>query len=1177
MLGGRPFPARLESRAMSRALPLLAPLLLLSALGLPAEDEPAIDFARDVRPLLSDKCFACHGPDEAARQAELRLDLAEEALRDRGGYAAVVPGAAARSELYLRISDPDDAMPPGDSGKSLSAAEIELLRRWIDQGATWEEHWAYRAPERPEPPAIEGDSWSRGAIDRFLLARMREAGLSPEPEASRETLARRLALDLTGLPPSLEKLDRFLADGAPDAYERYVDELLASPRYGEHMARAWLDAARYGDTHGLHLDNERRIWPYRDWVIRAFDENMPFDRFTVEQLAGDLLPDATTAQRVATGFNRCNPTSAEGGMIAEEYLAKYASERVVTTASVWLGTTMLCAQCHDHKFDPPRQQEFYELYAFFNSIAEEASDENGFSPAPVLAVPDDAQAAELARLTEAVGTKAAQLDAPLPEVDAAEAAWRESEEQRAAGRWHAPEIVGLEAPGGTLLRELGDGSVLAEGPIPDAEVYEIRLETELDSIRALRLEVLRHESLASGSVGRAPHGNIDLSDVDLSFAPRGLERFEDVPLTFATADYSQASYPIRAAIDDDARSGWAVDGREEDREAWFLPERPFGHAGGSIIRLRLHFESQHAQHEIGRFRVTLSDDATLAPAALGTWHVAGPFPIKNVESALATDSGPEAGVDLAATYDGGRVAWVERPDFVDGVVHALEGGIASSYLFRPIDVPSARRLTVGIGSDDSVQLWLNGALVHSHEVPRPAALDQDVVELDLAAGRNELLLEVVNHGGAFAFAFRRLDEEVGGTPVAIARALADPAADPSLLRSWFRRAHSAEWRALADELAALEAERTAFEASIPSTLVMQDLAEPRPARVLERGAYDRPGVEVQPDTPDCLPPLGVEGRRATRLDLAEWLVRPDHPLTARVTVNRYWQELFGAGLVKTTQDFGAQGEFPTHPELLDWLATEFVASGWDVKHMIRLMVTSAAYRQATRVAPEKRALDPDNRLLARGPRFRLDAERVRDSALFVSGLLVECVGGPSVKPYQPDGLWEAVAYTTSNTAHFVRDDGDALWRRSLYTFWKRTSPPPSMQLFDAPSRESCTLQRARTNTPLQALALLNDVQFVEAARAFAERVLGAAGDDEARLVSAFRLATSRRPDASEIEVLRGLLATERAAYAAAPERAGELIRTGASTPSPELDPVELAAWTHVTNLLLNLDEVVTKG
>ena len=1148
------------------------------------EPEKAPDFAREIRPILSDNCFVCHGPDEDVREADVRIDQLEGVFSDRGGYSLVVPGKPEESELYLRITDRNDPMPPPESDKSLGEAEIEAIRSWIEAGASWDEHWAYRTPARPPVPQAAGSTWPENDLDRFVLDRLTREELAPEPEASRETLLRRLTLDLTGLPPTVDELDAYLADGEPSAYERQVDRLLASPRFGEHMARAWLDAARYGDTHGFHLDNERLIWPYRDWVIQALNDNISFDRFTIEQLAGDLLPDPTLDQIVATGFQRLNPTTAEGGFIAEEYLVKYAVDRVETMGTVWMGTTMACAQCHDHKYDPISQKEFYELFAFFNNTAEAASDGNQPSPSPTVKVPSPAQATRRSAYREAIATAEERLDQPMPEVDARQAVWEEQWRNRLEKRWTPLEIRAFATRDGSTLEYREDGSIAASGTNPTREMYEVLAGSALERITAVRLEILPDENAPlGGSVGRGVNGNFVLGEIELQAASAGRpSAFGDVRLTAASADHSQENWPITAAIDGDATTGWAIlPARASEHSAIFLPQEPIAHASGSLLRLRLGFDSAHAGHSLSRFRLHVSDDEELAPARFGPWFLLGPFTEEESgDAAFDRDYGVEAGsIDLTETV--AELSWVEHPEWEDGVIHSLEGASRAAYLLREIQVPGEREVTIALGSDDAIKVWCNGELVLSERVARPAARAQNRVVLPLRKGRNQLLMKVVNYGGEYAFVTETVDDPYGGVPESIASKLRDghaDEADESELRRYYRKHNSREYAELLDELAQAEADAAALESEIPSTLIAEERVETRAAHVLVRGSYAAKAEEVQPATPAFLPPLTVPGgARSSRLDLARWLVDGNHPLTSRVTANRLWQELFGVGLVKTAEDFGSQGEFPSHPELLDHLALELSENGWDVKAFLKGILMSSTYRQRSSTSAEKRARDPDNRLFSRGPRFRLEAERIRDSVLAISGLLVERIGGPSVRPYQPDGIWEAVGYTSSNTARYMRDAGDALYRRSLYTFWKRTAPPAAMQIFDAPTRESCIVARARTNTPLQALALMNDTQYVEAARAFAERLL-AEGDaaDEARLTRAFRSVVSRHPDASELEVLGTLLSQGRKQYRSDAENATSLIHVGESTPGDTVNEAELAAWTVVCNLLFNLDEFVTK-
>ncbi len=1163
----------------------------------PTESAPS--FSREIRPILSNNCFFCHGPDEKVREADVRIDQRRDAFRDRGDYALIVPGKPEESELYLRISDPDDPMPPENSGKALTAEQIASIKSWIEAGAVWDEHWAYQVPRRQPVPESDSD-WARNDIDRFIIGRLASEGLAPEPEADPETLLRRLTLDLTGLPPTLEELDAFLGDESGEAYERQVDRLLGSPRFGEHVARAWLDAARYGDTHGFHLDNERQIWPYRDWVIDSLNDNKPFDRFTIEQLAGDLFPDATIDQHVATGFQRLNPTTAEGGFIEEEYLVKYAVDRVETMSTVFMGTTVVCAQCHDHKYDPVSQKEFYELFAFFNNTAEAASDGNQPSPAPIVKVPSLEQVELLAQFEERTTQAETRLDEPLPEVDARQTDWEHEWRERLAQRWEPLEVRACATREGTTLRCLEDGSIVAEGENPDREMYEILAHTDLAGVTALRLEVLTEASAPlEQSVGRAVNGNFVLGDVQLQAAPGGRpSAFVDVPLVGAAADHSQDNWPITATIDQDPGTGWAILPAERaDHTALFVPGAPLGEQGGSLLRLRLGFDSVHAKHSLARFRLWASSDVALTPARFDNWYTLGPFPNEEKgDIAFDRDYGVETTPIDPGEPSEAELRWSERPEWRDGEIHTLEGEICATYLFRELHVSEDQQLTLALGSDDAIKVWCNTELVLSERVARPAARDQNRVTLSLKAGVNRLLMKIVNFGGGYGFVTEVVDEAYGGLPLDIAHVLErNTAPTPEQehdLRRFFRQQHSPEYEELLGELEGVQVEAAALEAEIPSTLVAEERMEIRPAHVLIRGNYTRKGEEVTPDTPSFLPPLGTgdttgdtEKGRRTRMDLARWLVDGKHPLTARVTVNRLWQELFGIGLVKTSEDFGSQGEFPAHPELLDYLALEFSEGGWDIKAWLKQVVMSATYRQVSSASEAKRTRDPENRLLARGPRFRMEAERIRDSVLAISGLLVEKIGGPSVRPYQPDGIWEAVGYTSSNTARYMRESGEALYRRSLYTFWKRTAPPAGMQIFDAPSREGCVVARTRTNTPLQALALLNDTQYVEAARAFAERILTLDGlGDRERMTWAFRCVTSRRPTESELEVLGGLLESERAAFGADAESAASLVQVGESAKATmdlgsdgqAPSTGDWAAWTVVCNLLFNLDEFVTK-
>jgi hypothetical protein len=1155
--------------------------------------EPKIQFSRDVRPILSDACYQCHGPDKETRQGGLRLDERDGAFAtlDSGGVA-IVPGDLTQSQLIERITseDPDLRMPPPDSDKKLSPQQIDTLKSWVKQGAEWKGHWAFEKPQRPELPTVKAWPWPKNEVDYFILARLEQEGLLPSPEADKETLIRRVTLDLTGLPPTIAEVDQFLADKSPGAYEKLVDRLLASPHYGEQMARYWLDAARYGDTHGLHLDNERVIWPYRDWVINAYNRNLPYDQFAIEQLAGDLLPNPTLDQLVATGFNRCNVTTSEGGSIDEEYYCRYAVDRVETTSTVFMSLTLGCAVCHDHKYDPFSQKEFYQLFAFFNSLTEKAMDGNALAPPPVIKVPTQEQKDALARLNEQITGLAAKIDGPMPAIDAAQADWEQEWSSKLSSMWQPVGITDFASTGGASLRKLDDGSILAEGTNADKEIYDVTVKTELRGITAIRLEALVDDALPARGPGRADNANFVLSEFEAEAqSVTHPEKSKKIKFQLAKADYAQASgeYFIDKAIDGkvDGTNGWAVDGdkRHENRTAFFIPSEPIGYAGGTILKLKLRHESQFSRHSIGRFRFAVSTDQSLSPVRMSPWLVAGPFRADSGDAAFKTAYGPETDVtkpiDPKAVYDG-ELKWVTRK-FKDGAPNKLRGVYAAHYLYRTIRTASPRQLTLHFGSDDALKVWVNGQVVLEKNEQRSVSADSDAVTVPLAKGENRLLLKVVNYGGEYAFYFRPGKEEGGEEWLELASLLTIPPEQRNpeqakQLRDHYRGRHSAEWQGMQAELARLRTEEKQINDRIPTTLIMEEMPQRRDAFVLIRGEYDKKGEKVQPAVPAALPPL-PEGAPANRLGLAQWLVSPEHPLTARVAVNRYWQKFFGVGIVKTAEDFGSQGEWPKHPELLDWLATEFIRTGWDIKRMQRLLVTSATYRQSSKVTPQLLQVDRENRLLARGHRFRMDAEMVRDNALFVSGLLVDRIGGGSVKPYQPAGLWEAVGYTDSNTAKFTRDNGEALYRRSMYTFWKRTAPPPSMMLFDAPSREACTVRRSRTNTPLQALALMNDEQFVEASRHLAERILLEGGSNtQERINFVFRHLLARAPDPDEAQVLAEQLAEHSKRYREDPEAATRLLSVGESKRNDSLDAGEVAAWTMIANLMLNLDETLTK-
>ena len=1155
-------------------------------------DLEEVDFARDVRPILSDKCFACHGPDQATRKSELRLDTPEGALKGgRSGFPALVPGDREESELWALISTEfdEERMPPLDGGKELSDDEIETIGRWIDEGAPWAEHWSFLPPRRQTPSGVEGEDWSQGAVDDFLLKEMRSVGFEPEVRASKEKLLRRASFDLTGLAPTLEELDAFLADVEPGAWQRVLDRLFASSRYGEHMARYWLDAARYGDTHGLHLDSIRSMWLYREWVIRAFNENKPFDEFTVEQLAGDLLEEPTQDQLVATGFNRCNVTTAEGGLIAEEYLVHYAFDRVDTTSTVWMGMTMRCAKCHDHKFDPFSQKEYYEMMAFFRGLAEEASDGNAIIAAPAIQAATPQQEARYAELEETASRLSDELNGPLTEVDALQASWEQERGALLREHWRTLSPTSQSSEKGSSVSVEAGGVVQVSGENPATDVHELLYTTELEGIRSLHFEGLPDSGNVAGGLGRSVNGNVVMTGFELEAAPMDPDAaFEPVAISSVKADFSQASFPVSNVLVQGSDTGWAIHPQVSDRhELSFVLEEPLQYEGGARLRLHLRYESVHAQHVISRFRLSAAAMPELLPAAQGPWMQAGPFFTATSAEAKQTEFiDPSAPLDVSreAQADGVEAdsspLWVSVPH-EDGVIQRYEQKIGAVYLARTIRAASSRKYEVRLGSDDGIWVWLNGAQVYANDVARGVAADQDNLTLDLLEGQNDLLIKIVNAGGGFGSYYRLAKEEGSLESAELVEALLQPDDERSesvrlLLRDHYRATTSPGWRELKAEVTAAVAERDTYKSGFAQTMIMRERETPRPTHMLMRGQYDQPGELVHPGVPAIFNEL-PESSGGSRLDLAQWLVDPSHPLTSRVMVNRLWQQLFGTGIVKTAEDFGVQGEWPSHPELLDWLSVEFIESGWDVQHMLRLMMSSAAYQQDSKVAPAKQRYDPENRPLARGPNHRLDAEVIRDSALASSGLLVEKLGGESVKPYQPLGIWKAVGYTSSNTANFKQDSGDALYRRSLYTFWKRTAPPPTLTSFDAPSREECCVRRERTNTPLQALVLLNDVQHVEAARVFAARLLDFKVEEDGRLRRAFRMATSRTPDTDEIEILSSLLSQQRSAFAADVGAAEELISVGDSAVAERHDASELAAWTVVASAVMNLHEAITKG
>jgi hypothetical protein len=1003
-----------------------------------------VDFQREVRSILSDKCFQCHGPDKTTRMANLRLDTREGLLELRRGKRVVSAGNAAASLLWQRVSaaDPLTRMPPVHINKTISEEQKATLKRWIDEGAKWSAHWAFTAPRRPAPPVVKAKDWVRNPVDAFILANLERAGLAPAPEADRRTLIRRVTLDLTGLPPEPADVAAFVADKDPKAYEKVVDRLLTSPHWGEHRAHYWLDAARYADTHGIHIDNYREMWAYRDWVIDAYNRNLPFDRFTIEQLAGDLLPNPTLEQRIATGFQRCAPSTNEAGAIRDEYEAIYAKDRVDTTSAVWLGLTVGCATCHDHKYDPILQRDFYSMTAFFRNTTQFTFDGNVSEVNPVVLVPraeDRGQYDKLVSLQQSLRDRMRQAEkAEDPEFRKwmASGEWKGNVDPMPAGR----EILSLTAGSGTL---------------PDG------------------VKVVPDPAMNGGSV-------LELGKKVVAL---------DAPEWNSTQAFSVSAWIKLANTGEGVSVAGQMDSAKKP-QGWSLTV-----GGGRVPSFQIQRPDQRMSYS-GTFINILDSDR---------WY------------------------HIAATYDGS-------------------------------------------GAPRGMALYLDGELV-----PR-AGSTEDLREIRPELRSTQPLRISGFNGGALA-EMRMYRGVLSPSELALLAnwGPADKRASEKTARLYHSIHHNHAWQEAWTELAALDPKMLALRKRGAMTFVMQENGASKPvARVLFRGMYDQPKDTVEPAVPVVLPQLSAKMPR-NRLGLAQWLVDASNPLTARVTVNRFWQELFGAGLVRTAEDFGSQGEAPSHPELLDWLAVEFRESGWDMKKFYRTLVMSAAYRQSAAASPEKLKADPENRLISRGPRFRMDAEMVRDYALAASGLLATKIGGPSVKPYQPDGVWEAVAMFSSNTRFYKHDSGDNLYRRSLYTFWKRSAPPASMDLFNAPSRENCTVRRERTNTPLQALVTMNDPQFVEAARHLAELALKPGGaKGEARFDFMAERLMGRDLAAREREVVGASYKDFLAYYDAKPEDARKLISTGESKPDPSLPAVELAAMTVVANQLMNLDEVLTK-
>ena len=993
-----------------------------------AQEPSRVQFNRQIRPLLSDRCFACHGPDPGNRQSGLRLDREAEAKADLGkSHFAIVPGDAAHSGIYQRItsSNKGQRMPPAYAGHDrLPDEQIALIKRWIEEGAPYEAHYSFIAPQRPSAPAHD-------AIDHFIHQRLDREGLQPMPEAGRRTLLRRVTLDLTGLPPTPAETAAFLSDSQPNAYERTVDRLLATSRYAERMAIRWLEAARYADTNGYQSDGQRDMWRWRDWVIDAYQKNMPFDQFTIEQIAGDLLPHATLSQKIATGFQRNHRTNAEGGIVDEEFRVEYVADRAETTSTVFLGLTLGCARCHDHKFDPLAQKDFYSMFAFYNNVP----DERGFvwnfgNEPPYLKSPLPAQQAKLDDLDDRIQIQREKLTKLEPAIAKAQATWAAPDKP-----WQITGGLVLEGTGGFACSGMCqpfDGNSYLERKLPP------------------------------DSPDQPKFDNRD-------------------PFTFA---------------------------------AWIKPED-----GKGAILSRAEDEWEGQQH--GLYLV----DGKLRLHIVFRWSDLGAR-VETVETIQLHEW-----QHVLVTYDGGmRAAGIHM--YVNGVARPVK--ILFDNLVWPIENKYPWRIGAGAG------------LRFKGEIKQTLIYNRALTPEEAAT----ILLKE--------------------TPAQLT-SLPSKAAQAKLRMAFLDLGLPATLKRERDNLLTLESERKKLLETLPTVMVMQESSPPRQAYILKRGAYDQHGDPVAPAIPASLPGWQPQWPQ-NRLGLARWIVSRQNPLTARVIVNRYWQMLFGTGLVKTVEDFGSQGEWPLHMELLDWLAVEFMESGWDTKAILKTIVTSATYRQSSHVSPALLARDPENRLLARGPRLRIAPEMVRDQALAISGLLVDRVGGPSVKPYQPPGLWQELV----GGKGYTPDQGDGLYRRSLYTYWKRTIAPPGMMNFDSPSRELCVVREGRTNTPLQALNLMNDVLYLEASRKLAERMMNAGTSREHRLKLAYQLTLGREPEPREMTILIRTLEQFERQYQQDPAAAEAYLKQGESSRDPRWKAAELAPYTAVASLILNLDEAVTK-
>ena len=1051
-------------------LPLLACLCtcmvaLCTATASIAQSEDRVSFDRQIRPILSDKCFFCHGPDSNERAADLRLD--DEASAK---LKAIVPGDAAASELIARIlsHDPDTQMPPPTSKLSLTDVERELLRKWIEQGAEYSQHWAFVPLQKVQLPSVKQADWCRNEIDHFVLAKLEQLGKTPSREAGREALIRRVTLDLTGLPPTLQEIDAYIADQNPDAYERLVDRLLESERYGERMAVEWLDVARYADTYGYQNDRYRAMWPWRDWVVQAFNQNLPYDQFITWQIAGDLLPNATREQILATAFNRNHRQTNEGGSVEEEFRAEYVADRVNTFGAAFLGLTLECCRCHDHKYDPLTQRDYYQLASFFNSIDESGlySHFTDATPTPTLQLSTEAQATELKSLREQIAAQEQKLHK-----------LRQSK-QTAAEQWQASLTDSPASALGEVIKSTAKANLIGDYPFESLEGNKVP--------NRANAELLGSTSESPQVVPAKTGNGLLLSGEDNASFKTGGDFTRNQPFTIAL--WLKAPRAFERAVIFHRSQAWTDSG---SRGYELLIEQ------GRLSVGLIHFYPGNA------IRVVAKD-----PLTIDSWK------------------------HVTVSYDGSsQAAGVKL--YVDGQLVACE--IVRDCLTKNMHDGGVKDLTIGQRFRD---VGFKDGQVDEFQV-----FNRDLTELEVAS-----LIQ---------------------TSVASSHASDDQAKLNQQLAAFYLQTQDEEYK---QELAKLRQLRDRFSElndPIAEIMVMRETA-PRPTFILARGAYDAPAERVERDTPASMLKMKTDWTR-DRHGLAKWLVDPSHPLTSRVAVNRIWQTLFGSGLVTTAEDFGLQGATPTQTELLNWMAYDFIESGWNVKQLVKRIVTSTTYRQLSNPTPELLRDDPENLLLARGPAHRMSAEMIRDLALASSGLMVDTIGGPPVKPYQPEGLWEE-----KSGEKYQRDNGPGSHRRSLYTFWKRTSPPPSMMSFDATSREVCTVRRQSTLTPLQMLVLLNDPQYVEAARALAERALLQSPDRPQQLHFVFRSLTGRTPNDKEQQILAALFDEQLAEFSQTPEQATKLLKVGDHPANKDLDPLALAAMTVVAEGLMTYDETVMK-